>query len=89
MAIAAVWVRVPLRARRSDLIIFFRDGQVALLVFLPIILLYEYLPYMKYLMKKLAVAVLAVTALGTAHGASPETPNYDNNRYPLVQKPYM
>lgn len=44
---------------------------------------------MKYLMKKLAVAVLAVTALGTAHGASPETPNYDNNRYPLVQKPYM
>lgn len=44
---------------------------------------------MKYFVKKLAAVVLALSAMSSVQAGVKETPNYTNNRYPLVQKPYM
>ena len=44
---------------------------------------------MKTLMKRLAVSLLVATVVSTVPTVCAETTNYSNNRYPLVQKPYM
>lgn len=40
-------------------------------------------------MKRLAVSLLVATVVSTVPTVCAETTNYSNNRYPLVQKPYM